>query len=82
MEKITQGWTELKRFLPEGWEEKAKESKAICRTRKVSSAEELLHFGEGLSLKKTSAVAKESGISDISSVALYHRARKSGEWLR
>lgn len=78
---------ELKSFLPEGWEEKAKESKAICRTRKVSSAEELLrvellHFGEGLSLKETSAVAKEGGISDISSVAVYHRARKSGEWLR
>ncbi len=87
MERITQEWTALKSFLPEGWEEKAKESKAICRTRKVGSAEELLrvellHFGEGLSLKETSAVAKEGGISDISSVALYHRARKSGEWLR
>ncbi len=87
MERITQEWTALKSFLPEGWGEKAKESKAICRTRKVGSAEELLrvellHFGEGLSLKETSAVAKEGGISGISSVALYHRARKSGEWLR
>ena len=87
MEKVTKEWEELKSFLPEGWEEKAKESKAICRTRKVGSAEELLrvellHFGEGLSLKETSAVAKEGGISDISSVALYHRARNSGEWLR
>ncbi len=87
MERITQEWRALKSFLPEGWEEKAKESKAICRTRKVGGAEELLrvellHFGEGLSLKETSAVAKEGGISDISSVALYHRARKSGEWLR
>ena len=73
--------------MPNGWEEKAKESKAICRTRKVGSAEELLrvellHFGEGLSLKETSTVAKEGGISDISSVALYHRVRKSAEWLR
>ena len=87
MEKLRNEWEELKSFLPEGWEEKARESKAICRTRKVGSAEELLrvellHFGEGLSLKETSAVAKEGGISDISSVALYHRARKSGEWLR
>lgn len=87
MGKIRNNWEELKGFLPEGWEEKAKESKAICRTRKVGGAEELLrvellHFGEGLSLKETSAVAKEGGISDISSVALYHRARKSGEWLR
>ena len=39
-------------------------------------------FWRGLSLKETSAVAKEGGIADISSVALYHRARKSGEWLR
>ena len=87
MEKLRSEWGELKSFLPEGWERKARESKAICRTRKVGSAEELLrvellHFGEGLSLKETSAVAKEGGISDISSVALYHRARKSGEWLR
>ncbi len=28
--------------MPEGWEEKANESKAICRTRKVGSAEEPL----------------------------------------
>ena len=87
MEKITREWEELKSFLPKGLEEKAWESKAICRTRKVGSAEELLrvellHFGEGLSLKETSVVAKEGRISDISSVALYHRARKSGEWLR
>jgi hypothetical protein len=34
MEKLTKEWEELKSFLPEGWEEKAKESKAICRTRK------------------------------------------------
>ena len=87
MEKLTKEWEELKSFLPNGWEEKAKESKAICRTRKVGSAEELLrvellHFGEGLSLKETSTVAKEGGISDISSVALYHRVGKSAEWLR
>ena len=87
MEKITQEWTELKSFLPKGWEEKARESKAICRTRKVGSAEELLrvellHFGEGLSLKETVTAAKEGRISDISSVALYHRTRKSVEWLR
>ncbi len=71
MERIAQEWTALKGFLPEGWEEKARESKAICRTRKVSSAEELLrvellHFGEGLSLKETSVVAKEGGILDPS----------------
>jgi len=87
MEKIINEWEELESFLPEGWEEKAKESKAICRPREVSSAGELLqvellHFGEGLSLKETSTVAKEGGISDISSVALYHRVRKSAEWLQ
>ena len=50
MEKLTKEREELKSFLPNGWEEKAKESKAICQTRKVGSAEELLHFGEGLLL--------------------------------
>ena len=77
MEKLTKEWEELKSFLPNGWEEKAKESKAICRTRKVGSAEELLrvellHFGEGLSLKETSTVAKEGGISDISKIGRAH----------
>ncbi len=42
--------------MPNDWEEKAKESKAICRTRKVGSAEELLrvellHFGVNANLK-------------------------------
>ncbi len=82
MEKLKGKWEELKSFLPKDWEEKAKESNAICRIRKVSGAEELLHIGEGLSLKEASVVAKEGGILDISSVALYHRARKSVEWLR
>lgn len=73
MEKIREEWEELKSLLPDGWEEKAKESKAICRTRKVGNAEELLHFGEGLSLKETSTVAKESEISDISSASITER---------
>ena len=78
MRRAAREWEELRSFLPEGWEEAARETGAICRTRKVSSAEELLrvellHFGEGLSLKETSAVAREGEISDISSVALYKR---------
>ncbi len=28
MEKLTKEWEELKSFLPKGWEEKARESKA------------------------------------------------------
>lgn len=87
MGRIEREWDALRSFLPDGWEDAARKSGAICRTRKVNSAEELLrvellHFGEGLSLKETSIVAKEGKISDISSVALYKRARKSGEWLR
>lgn len=39
------------------------------------------HFGERLSPKKTSTVAKEGGISDISNAALYHQVKNSGEWL-
>jgi len=87
MNNITNEWQVLKTFLPNGWEEQAKKSKAICRTRKVNSAEELLrvellHFGEGFSLKETSTIAKEGEISDISSVALFKRVKKSAEWLR
>lgn len=87
MEKIKSEWEVLTSYLPQGWEEKAKATGAIRRSRKVSSAGELLqvellHLGEGLSLKEASAVAREGEVVNISSVALYKRLRNSGEWLK
>ena len=80
-------WSVLTRFLPLGWEEKAKELVALRRCRGFRDAEVLLrtlliHLGDGCSLKETVARAKHGGLVDISSVALFKRLKLSGEWLR
>jgi hypothetical protein len=72
-------------FLPEGWQEKAKELGALARNRKFATAEELLrvlliHIACGCSLRATSALSKESGLADVSDVALLKRVKASGEW--
>lgn len=73
-------------FLPEGWEEKARELGALRRTRKIPNARALLHvllihLAEGLSLRETSVWAKRSGIVDVSDVAIMDRLRSAGPWL-
>jgi hypothetical protein len=80
-------WSVLTRFLPLGWQEKAKELGAIRRCRGFPDAEALLrtlliHLGDGCSLKETVVRAKHGGLVDISSVALFKRLKLSGEWLR
>jgi len=84
---LTDEWEILKRFLPEGWEGKAKELKAVLRLRKIESAESILrvlliHLADGKSLRTTSAYAKEAQLCDINDVALLHRLKSSKEWLR
>ena len=80
-------WSILTRFLPLGWEEKAKELGALRRCRGFPDAEVLLrtlliNLGDGCSLKETVARAKHGGLVDISSVALFKRLKLAGEWLR
>lgn len=40
----------------------------------------LIHIGCGYSLRVTSALSKESGLADISDVALLKRLRACGDW--
>lgn len=80
-------WELLRSFLPEGWSSKAKELGAITRLRNFKDSDSLLrtlliYFVDGCSLKETAARAKLGKISDVSSVALFKRLNKSGEWLR
>ena len=80
-------WQALKRFLPNGWEEKATELGAVTRFKDVSSAEQLLrlffiHLADGCSLKETVTRAEEGEIANISSVALFKRLKASGDWLK
>jgi hypothetical protein len=80
-------WKVISRFLPSGWEAKAKELGALQRHREFKTVESLLstllvHIMEDCSLKETVVQVMQSGIVDISSVALFKRLRLSGEWLR
>jgi len=74
-------------FLPEGWEEKAKELGALRRCRKIGNATVLLrllliHLAEGYSLRETAVRAKHGGLVDVSDVAIMDRLRGAGEWFR
>ncbi len=80
-------WTVLRQFLPSGWEEQARLSGALKRSRGVSGAEALLrtlliHLANGCSLAETSVRAKQTGLSEMSSVALFKRLRAAEGWLR
>jgi hypothetical protein len=80
-------WAVLRRFLPTGWEEQARLSGALKRSRGVSGAESLLrtlliHLANGCSLAETSVRAKQTGLCAMSSVALFKRLRAAEGWLR
>jgi len=78
---------QLLRLLPEGWEEKARELGAFERAREIKTPEELLrlillYLTEGRSFAGTSAIARLSGETEPSKVALFKRMRNSASWLQ
>lgn len=79
---------ELKKYLPKGWETKAKELRAMEReSGEIRSAESLLRLNmlyitnEGSFQMAAMGMALTEGIV-ISKVAAYKRIKKCGEWLR
>ncbi len=80
-------WSSVLAYLPDDWEEMARELGAFTRTRRFSSPEALLrtlliHLAEGCSLRETSIRAKRGGIADVSDVAILKRLRASEDWLQ
>jgi hypothetical protein len=78
---------QLLRLLPEGWETKAKELGALQRARAIKTPEELLrlillYLTEGKSFAGTSAIARLSGETELSKVAVFKRMRNSAAWLQ
>ena len=74
-------------FLPDNWQDLAAETGALKGLRKNKSAENLLrvlllHLGCGHSLLETAVRARQEGLAELSSVALWNRLRKSQAWLR
>jgi hypothetical protein len=85
--KVADDFDYLIRFLPEGWQVKAKELGALRRCRKVPDAETLLrvlliHLAEGCSLRETAVRAREGRLADLSDVAILDRLKQAGEWFR
>ena len=84
---INEEWNVLKTFFPEGWEEKAFETRALIRRRNIDSPETLLrvlliHLADGKSLRTTATFAKHADLCNINDSALLHRLKSSGEWFR
>jgi hypothetical protein len=80
-------WGILRSFLPEGWEEKARECGALTRARGIAGADALLrvlliHIANGCSLAETSVRAQQMGLGVLNPSAIYKRLRSAEDWLR
>ena len=84
---MQEDWDLLVSFLPANWQALAAETGALKGLRKNKSVESLLrvlllHLDCGHSLIETAVRARQEGLAELSSVALWHRLRKSQAWLR
>ncbi len=80
-------WAILCSFLPEGWDQKARECGALTRARGIGGADALLrvlliHIASGCSLAETSVRAQQMGLARLNPSAVYKRLRAAEEWLR
>jgi DDE family transposase len=80
-------WGVLRQFLPDGWEQKARDCGALTRARGIADASALLrvlliHLANGCSLVETSVRAQQLGLGQLNSSAVYKRLRSSEYWLR
>jgi hypothetical protein len=83
---LPEEWKILRRWLPEDLNERAREAGFMQRARGLQDAERwlrliLMHVAGGLSLQQTAVGARELGLAEISSVALFKRLRKAERWL-
>jgi len=86
MERQIEGYEKIISMMPDGWAEKARELGALTRSRKVSTAVDLLklnllHLTSGGSFGGTSAMLKLTEGLDLNKNAVYERICKSADWL-
>ena len=84
---MNEDWDVVMSFLPEDWQELARETGALKGLRKDKSVDALLrtlllHLACGHSLRETVVRARKANLADLSDVALLKRLRKSADWLR
>jgi hypothetical protein len=87
MRIVEENWKVLASLFPTGWQQIARQSGAVERSRRFPSPDVLLrmlmlHVERGYSLRETVVRAKLATWTDISDVALLKRLRNSEEWLR
>ena len=83
---IVEDWEVVKSFFPKNWRWLALRKNALKGLRKDKDPEQLLrglliHLGCGHSLRETSVRLEQSGMSELSDVALLKRLKKSRDWL-
>ena len=86
IEALPEDWAILRSWLPDNLQERARADGFFRRSRGLEDAELwlrliLMHVAGGLSLKQTALRARELGLAEISSVALFKRLRRSQRWL-
>ena len=79
-------WEILRRWLPADLNQRARATGFMQRARGLQDAEcwlrlILMHVAGGLSLQQTTVRARELGLAQVTSVALFKRLRKAERWL-
>jgi hypothetical protein len=87
LDELQEDWEVIERVLPKGWQDKAKELRALFIPKEFKDASTLLrvmliHLSGGCSLRETAVRARAGGLVDVSDVALLKRLRKCGQWFR
>lgn len=84
---LPEDWEILRSWLPKDLNRGARQHRFFSRARGLQDAETwlrmfLMHVAGGLSLELTVARARELGLAEVSSVALFKRLGRAEDWLR
>jgi hypothetical protein len=88
LHELNEDWSIIEQVLPVGWQEQAKELKALSQPKKgfqeagILLRVMLMHLSSGCSLRETAVRARAGGLVSVSDVALLKRLRRCGAWFQ